>query len=32
VALGQGLSYDDALATPTPYLELLADYAVQNPL
>jgi len=32
VALAHGLSYDEALATPTAYLELLADYAAANPL
>jgi len=26
------MSYDEALSTPTPYLELLADYAAQHPL
>jgi hypothetical protein len=32
VALAHGMSYDEALSTPTPYLELLADYAAQHPL
>jgi hypothetical protein len=32
VALAHGQSYEAALATPTAYLELLADYAASQPL
>jgi hypothetical protein len=32
VALAHGIPYEAALETPTPYLELLAEYATQHPL